>query len=150
MKLLITVMLASCLGVAQAGEVLDFEFVDANGHQYRTATLADDLARYNWPSDEITPIKILLIETPSLKDARYKKQSSILTSLGHHDNLGLFYVVACPNEEFAFGYHTSKLVAKTLAGSMTVFRIRLLDQRGGVLHESLEPISADALRKWNR
>src|SRR5256885_126556 len=133
MKVPITLMLASCLGVAQPGEVLDFVFVDATGSQYRTTKLADDLARYNWPPDEITPLKILLIETPSLKDARYKKQDSILTSLGHHDDLSLFYVIACPTEEFASGYHTSKLVAKTLAGSsMTVFRIRLLDQRGGV------------------
>lgn len=93
-------------------------------------------------------LSILLLETPSLNNAQYTKQTSNLESLAHDESLQMLYVVACQREEYAHGYHTSVRVAQALSGSKATFRVRLLDKRGFVLHESLEPISAETLRAW--
>jgi len=62
----------------------------------------------------------------------------------------IFFVVACPREEFTAGYHTTKLVANGLIGPKPAFRIRLLDERGNILRESFNPIPAKTLIDWTR
>jgi len=148
MKIFVALMLISNMAMASEGEVLHFEFLDAAGSKYHTGTLADDLIRYNWEPEEIKALKILLIETPALDDAGYRKQIAVLDSFVHHDDIYAFFVIACPKEEDSSGYHTSKEVAQTLIGGKTRFRVRLLDLTGTIIHQSLEPITEQTLKKW--
>jgi hypothetical protein len=150
MRILLVLTVILVLAMPAAAEQLDFTFLSATEHTYRTTTFVEDLSIDGWPPEELVSIKIILIETPSLDNAHYKKQDKILNSLAHNDDMRIFFVVACPREEFTSGYHTTKLVANALTGSKAAFRIRLLDERGNILRESFNPMPAKTLIDWTR
>jgi len=74
--ILLVTVLASTESIAK--EKLDFVFFDATGHLYQTSKLAESLADHGWHPDEREGVKVLLIETPSLKDHRYTHEMSML------------------------------------------------------------------------
>ena len=124
---------------------------DATGRLYQTSKLAEGLADQGWNPDEREGAKVLLIETPSLKDPRYTHEMSMLDAPGTiSEDDKVLYVVSCFDQEFVSGYHTSKQVARVLGHSRARFRVRLLDEHGAVLNHSAEPISGKTLRKWLR
>lgn len=151
MRALIILMIVMASTELMASEKLDFVFLDASGSQYQTSKLAESLSDQGWPSDEREGMKILLIETPSLKDSRYTHEMSMLNAPGTiSEGDKVLYVVACFDQEFVSGYHTSKQVARVLGYSGAKFQVRLLDEHGAVLHHSAKPISGETLRKWLR
>jgi hypothetical protein len=147
--ILLVTVLTSTESIAR--EKLDFVFFDATGRLYQTSKLAEGLADQGWNSDKREGAKVLLIETPSLKDPRYTHEMSMLDAPGTiSEDDKILYVVSCFDQEFVSGYHTSKQVAHVLGHSRARFRVRLLDEHGAVLHHSAEPISGKTLRKWLR
>lgn len=66
MRILLVLTVALVLAMPVAAEQLDFTFLGATDHTYRTTTFVEDLSINGWPPEELVSIKVLLIETPSL------------------------------------------------------------------------------------
>lgn len=103
---------------ASASDIVDIDFVDTRGNRYRTTNLSVDLK--NHYSQEFVGAKVLLIETPSLDSDEYLKQELALKLLGHEE-FQILIVVASIKQEYEHGYHTSRQVAKELAGERARF-----------------------------
>ena len=146
-SILIAIMLFFVSSAASA-EVLDIEFFDGgNDHSYRTVTLSADLKLHYGNSFE--GARVLLIEVPSLNSKDYLAQDRGLEDLGHEtEDFRVLFVIACTQEEYKSGYHTTREVALKLAAGMTQFRVRLLDSSGNVLKVAHRPLSVDELRQW--
>lgn len=113
-----------------------------------TTRLAEDLEK-EFKFKPKSP-KVLLIETPSLKNEDYKKQTVYLHGFGKQaQKYELLYVIACPEKTYGHGYHTSVEDAKGLStDGEAVFRVRLLNSKGLLLNQSTQPVASDELKKW--
>lgn len=128
-------------------ETVDFEFQSSNSKKYRTTTLIADLKRHY--GIEFISEKVLLIETPYLSNLQYVTQRDQLTRLGHKaEEFLVMFVVACQNEESKHGYHTTIEEARKLSNGQSLFRVRLLDSKGVVMHKSTQPVLENRLIKW--
>ena len=144
--IILVIMLIASFSVF-ASDIVDIDFFDARGNRYRTTSLLTDLK--NNYSQEFLSVKVLLIETPSLDSGEFLKQDRALKLMGHEE-FPILFVVASIKQEYKHGYHTSRQVAKELAGESARFRIRLLTSTGLVLEESTEPLAVQQLKRWFR
>lgn len=145
-SILIAIMLFFVSSAASA-EVVDIEFFDSGNDQYRTVTLSADLKLHYGNSFE--GMRVLLIEVPSLNSKDYLAQDRALEDLGHEtEDFRVLFVIACTQEEYKSGYHTTREVALKLAAGMTQFRARLLDSSGNVIRVEHRPLSGNELRQW--
>ena len=123
-------------------QMLDFTFYDSGCKEYRSITLIDQLQEkfnYRFESE-----KIILVETPSLKDSLFLVQSEILKQI-NNEQLGLIYVISCWNEVEKNGYHTSLEEAKIISAGNDKFRIRILNSKAVILYESMDILSAEEI-----
>jgi hypothetical protein len=139
---LVAVLLAACGRAA----VMDFEFQAAGGQPvYRSTSLRRTLQRD--VASGIQPV-VVLIETPSFNDARYRQQMVLVESLQAEDQLLL--VAACTCGTYASGYSTTAETAKRIARGVQRFHVTLLDGGGVVLRESdtvLPPSEIEAVAR---
>ncbi len=128
-------------------EIVDIEFQSVRHRDFRTTSLTADLNKH-WG---IGPdkAKVLLVETPYLSGPQYETQYDYLLKLEDKaEKYQVMMVVACQDEEFEAGFHTTIATAMNLSGGELVFRIRLLDSKGAVLKESDQPVSDKTLIEW--
>jgi len=124
-------------------QILDFNFFDSNGHSYQSKNFNVQIEKeYNSKYN----LKMILVETPDLKDSLFQKQFKFLNSMDAEE-LNLIYISACFNNEDKDGYHTSINTAKTLMNSRPEFRIRILNNDGKVLKESRNILPTDTIKK---
>ena len=138
------------IGIANASEVMDFEFQNSDGIVFQSTTILNQLEqRNNYRYDNIN---IILIETPSLNHKNYLEQMEILNSMAHGEaeDLQLIYVISCSKEEYKDGYHTSIQTAKKLTNQNESFRVRILDGKGNVYKSFNDPISVEFIRNFFR
>ncbi len=101
-------------------ETIDLHFQSSNNSEYRTTSLQADLKRHY--GIESPGARVLLIETPYLSSPLYKVQNKHLNGLGHRaEEYGIIFVVACQNEVYSHGYHTTVEEALKLADHQSVF-----------------------------
>ena len=123
-------------------QILDFNFCDSQGHSYQSKNFNAQIKKeYNSEYN----LKLILVETPDLKDSLFKKQFEILNSMDAEE-LNLIYVSASFNNEDKDGYHTSINTARTLMNSKPGFRIRILNANGKVIKESKDILQSDSLK----
>jgi hypothetical protein len=144
-KILILLIVLSFVSIAQA-EPLDFDF-DGPGGPYRSTELVELLRiRLGFVFSSMT---VVLVETPTIDNADYKKQIKALDSIDDAklEGIHLMYVTSCTSKVPKDGYRTSIEDAKDLAGDNIKFRVRLLDGNGNVYHTSGDPVSSDDIVK---
>ena len=130
-----------------ASEVIDIKFIDSSQNIYQTTHLLEDIKSNNHM--EFHNANVLLIETPSLDNKYFKTQNHELEKFGiMAETYQVLFVVASAKEEHQHGYHTTVETAKKLFGEHLHFRVRLLNARGIVLHESVQPVTASGLKRW--
>jgi len=130
--------------------VVDFEFQGAGGRPvYRSTSLSSALQRDVGAA--IQPVLVLL-ETPSLDDDRYRHQVAVVESL-HVEALQLVVVTACTCGINRSGYSTTAETAQRIAAGASYFRITLLDGHGVILRRSdtvLSPWAIEEVAMSNR
>jgi hypothetical protein len=130
--------------------VIDFEFQGTGGRPvYRSTTLSSTLQRDVGAA--IEPV-VVLLETPSFDDDRYRHQLAIVESL-HGEALQLVVVDACTCGIDPSGYSTTPETAQRIAGGTAYFRITLLDGHGVILRRSdtvLSPWDIEDVARGNR
>jgi hypothetical protein len=128
-------------------EAVDIEFQSSGSKKYHTTSLSDDLRRHY--GIESTDEKVLLVETPYLSSPQYEAQRDQLSIFGHKaEEYQIMFVVACQNEEYKHGYHTTIADARKLSNGQSLFRVRLMDSKGVVLNESNQPVLEKVLVEW--
>ena len=146
---LLAILLAACSRPAPI-PVIDFEFQGAGGRPvYRSTSLGAALQRDAGAA--IQPVLVLL-ETPSLDDDRYRHQVAVVESL-HVEALQLVVVTACTCGMYPPGYSTTAATAQRIAAGASYFRITLLDGHGVVLRRSdtvLSPWDIEEVAMHNR
>ncbi len=143
MALLAVMLLITLHGNQPAAEFLDFTFYDAADKEYHsTRVLEDMLIHQSGRSDP----RVILIETSSLDNPAYVKQTRILQSrsLQEYDFL---CVVACPTADVPAGYHTDRDTASSLVENEGYFRVVLLNSSGAVIETWNGLATARQLRK---
>ena len=141
------VLLLAITSASIAAEIVDIEFANSQGVKFRTTTLASDLR--TGMGYDLSDVQLLLIETPALDADSFREQNYELHRFGSRvEEFKVMYVVACTEDEFSFGHHTTTQVATELAGNSARFRIRLLDARGLVKAESIDPVTENELVDW--
>ncbi len=144
-KIIILLIVLSFASIAQA-EPLDFDF-EGPGGPYSSTELVELLRiRLGFVFSSMT---VVLVETPTLENAAYKKQIKSLDSLDDAklEGIHLMYVTACTSKVPKDGYKTSIEEARELAGDNNKFRVRLLDGNGNVYHSSDAPVSSNDIAK---
>jgi len=129
--------------LASTSKVLDFKFYDAGQKSYHSTTLRNDLKSQFGSAH--SPM-LMLIQTQSLEDQKYLRQSKISGSLDA-ETLGFLIVTACSSEVYKDGYHTDIATAKTLLKDRSEFQVILLDDRGQILSQSSQVLSAKKLKQ---
>ncbi len=99
---------------------------------YRSTTLTSTLQRD--VGADVHPV-VVLLETPSLDDDRYRHQVAVVQSL-HVEALQLVVVTACTCGMYPPGYSTTAQTAQMIANGASHFRITLLDGHGVILRRS--------------
>ena len=149
MKLITLAALLFIAPVLYAAEVLDIEFKDSGGTLYHTTTLTKDITSQYGQAFADIDMKVLLIQTPTLSDEKYRIQNTNLDALGHEtEELQVIFITSCTQQEYLYGYHTSVETAKRLSSAKHPFRVRLLNSKGVVLKDSSSPVSTNELRRW--
>ena len=113
---------------------MDFPFFDPSGKkQYSSSSIiADRMKNDQVNNDEV---KIVLLQTPSLKDSIFIRQTMILDTIAV-DRAKLLIVVSCPEEENKNGFFTKKTTAAGLAAEMKGYRIAVLNSSGMVIYRN--------------
>lgn len=141
LALAVVMLMLSLHKEAPAIEILDFSFYDITQHAYRSTHVMEDLMLHREPGPD--PL-VLLIETPTLGNRNYLKQTRLLPSFSttEHEVLS---VVACPAGMDAKGYHTDVDTARCLSTGRKTFRVILLDGQGLILKTWKKPVTAAEL-----
>jgi len=148
-KLLIIIPLIFWATVACSSSMVNVQFFDSSGKDYRTITLGSDVERH-YGYQPGNP-KVLLIEVSSLDQAEFKEQNTAFNQLGHEvEEQEVLIVIASPAGTYKHGYHTTMKAAKALSSDNSKFRIRLLNHSGVVIKSAFRPVSVSELRTWFR
>ena len=143
MRQIIIFSLLTILTISSFSQTLNFEFFNSNGKEFNTKILNEQLEKeYGTRFEE----KIILLETPCLKDSIYIQQNKILNDIDA-ESLQLIFITACAEKEYKGGYHTSIEKAKEIMGENHKFRIRILESGGKILFESYETLSKYEIEK---
>jgi hypothetical protein len=113
---------------------MDFPFFDPSGKKLYSSSsiVADRMKNDQVNNDEV---KIILLQTPSLKDSIFIRQTMILDTIAV-DRARILIVVSCPEEENKNGFFTKKATADSLAAELKGYRIAILNSSGMVIYRN--------------
>jgi hypothetical protein len=130
-----------------ASDIINIKFTNSANQSYQTTHLLEDLKTND--HIEVKKAYVLLIETPSLHNAYYEIQSNELEKFGNiSEGYQVLFVVASTKEEYLDSYHTTIETAKKLLKKDACFKVRLLNSKGVLLNESLQPVKVIELKRW--
>jgi hypothetical protein len=136
-------LLALLFAVGATPHLVAFDFYDSSGRRYRSTHLAEDIQRrYGFRS---TPC-LVLVQTPSISHADYRRQMAILDHLDA-ERLSLLYVVSSRSGLDRDRYHTTPKTAADLAANHSGFRVTLFSATGAVLARADRPFSASEVQR---
>jgi hypothetical protein len=143
MKQLITISFLMFFTTSSFSQTMNFKFFNSNGKEFNTKILNEQLEKeYGTRFEE----KMILLETPSLKDSLYIQQNNILNDIDA-ERLQLIFITACTENEYKGGYHTSIEKAKEIMGESPKFRLRIIESGGRILFESYETLNKYEIEK---
>ena len=141
MKQLITISILIFFTISSFSQTMNFEFFNSNGKKFNTTTLNEQLENEYGTRFET---KIILLETPNLRDSLYIQQDKILNEIDA-ESLQLIFITVCPEKECKGGYHTSIEKAKEIMGKNPEFRLRIIRSGGKIVFESYDVLSKDKI-----
>ena len=143
MKQLVIFCFLIVLKTSSFSQTINFDFFNSNGKEFNTKNLNEQLEKEFGVRFEA---KIILLETPSLKDSLYVKQNEILNRLDA-EILQILFITACTKKEYLHGYHTSIETAKKIMGENHKFRLRIIEPGGEMFFESFDTLSESEIEK---